>query len=67
MVSTAVMVSQQSGIATGVASVHEPVWNPRFSEGGFFDPLLPGLTGNDGWSFEGLDKDYFERLMAGPT
>jgi hypothetical protein len=67
MVSPAVMVSQQSGIATGVASVHEPVWNPRFSEGGFFDPLLPGLTGNDGWSFEGLDKDYFERLMAGPT
>jgi hypothetical protein len=67
IVSPAVMVSQQSGLATGVASVHEDVWNPKFSEGGFFDPLLPGLTGNAEWSLEGIDMDYFERLMAGST
>nr|QCF41211.1 CcxT [Bipolaris sorokiniana] len=63
IVSPAVMVSQQSGHA----SVHEDVWNPKFSEGGFFDALLPGLTGNGEWSLEGIDMDYFERLMAGST
>lgn len=42
IMSPSVMVSEKSGLT----SVHENVWNPKFSEGGFFDAFLPGLTGS---------------------
>lgn len=59
--------TQQPGLVADVASVQGDVWNPRFSEGGFFDSLLPGLTGDQGCSLEGIVMGYFERLMAGST
>ncbi|USP80426.1 hypothetical protein yc1106_07700 [Curvularia clavata] len=59
------IISQQPSLATGIASVHDDAGNPKFSEDSFFDSPLSGLTGNDEWSLEGIDINYFEGLVAG--